>query len=187
MPSGKRFSDARVSEQEAVMSELKRSNGSVQSAPLRAEHERLLDHAEHIRVAALELPVLSPEETRELVDRIVAFLRGPFHAYGESEVRALYPHLDRMLGDRHATVGMRYDLDAIQRFANELARTGVHDTARLQELLYGAHAIIAVHFRKEDEIYLPLLERERPQQLEHVVRAMREIRFEHDHPEHGDL
>jgi iron-sulfur cluster repair protein YtfE (RIC family) len=29
----------------------------------------------------------------------------------------------------------------------------------LQELLYGLHALITVHFRKEDELYLPLLER----------------------------
>lgn len=167
------------------MSELK-TNG-IQSATLRTEHERLLDHAEHIRVAALELPILSPEETRELIDRIVAFLRGPFEAYVESETRALYPHLERLLDDPYATVAMRYDLDAIRRFADELAEASVHNIPTLQELLYGVHAIISVHFRKEDELYLPLLERERPQQLEHLLRAMREIRFEHDHRTHEDL
>jgi hemerythrin HHE cation binding domain-containing protein len=154
---------------------------SSQCATLSAEHERLLDHAEHIRIAALELPTLSPEETRAMVDRIVAFLRGPFEAYAESETRVLYPHLERLVGDRHATAAMRYDLDAIQRFADELARTSVHDTATLQELLYGTHAIMRVHFRKEDELYLPLLESERPEHLEHVLRAMREVRFESEY------
>lgn len=169
------------------MNALWTSNGARPTTTLRAEHERLLDHAEHIRVAALELPILSPEETRALIDRIVAFLRGPFEAYAASELRALYPHLERMLGDPHATVAMKYDIDAIRRFTDELAETSVHETATLQELLYGTHAIMSVHFHKEDELYLPLLERELPRQLEHVLRAMREIRFEHDHPAHGDL
>jgi hypothetical protein len=179
--------NARASEREVVMNELKTSNGIIQGAALRAEHERLLDHAEHIRVAALELPILSPEETRELIDRIVAFLRGPFEAYAESETRVLYPHLERLVGDPHATAAMRHDLDAIQRFADELAGTGVQDTATLQELLYGTHAIMSVHFRKEDELYLPLLESERPEHLEHVLRAMREVRFASDYPAHRDL
>src|SRR5512133_532753 len=168
------------------MSRLEERTQDVQSDTLRTEHERLLDHAEHIRVAALELPTLSPEETRELIDRIVSFLRGPFAAYGESEARALYPHLNRLLHDPDATAGMKYDLDAIRRFADGLARANVHDTATLQELLYGVHAIISVHFRKEDELYLPLLERERRERLEHVLRAMREVRFQHDHPAHTD-
>lgn len=169
------------------MSELKTSNGSSQSATLRAEQEQLLDHAEHIRVAALELPILSPEETRDLIDRIVGFLRGPFEAYAESETRALYPHLERLLGDPHATIAMQYDLDAIRRFADELTRTSVHDTAALQELLYGTYAIMRVHFRKEEELYLPLLESERPEHLEHVLRAMRVIRFEHGYGARGSL
>ena len=169
------------------MSELKTSNGDIAGVTLRAEHERLLDHVEHIRIAALELPILSPEEARELIDRIVAFLRGPFEAYIESEARTLYPHLDRLLGDPHATVAMRYDLEAIRRSADELGDANVHDTATLQELLYGVHAIISVHFRKEDELYLPLLERERPEQMAHLLEAMREIRFERDHPAHTDL
>jgi hemerythrin HHE cation binding domain-containing protein len=160
---------------------------TTQCATLSAEHELLLDHAEHIRIAAVELPILSPEEARALVDHIVAFLRGPFEAYAESETRVLYPHLERLAGGRHATAAMRCDLDAIQRFADELARTSVHDTATLQELLYGTHAIMRVHFRKEDELYLPLLEGERPDHLEHVLRAMREVRFESEYPSHRDL
>lgn len=159
----------------------------VQGETLRAEHERLLDHAEHIRIAALELPMLSPEETRELIDRIVSFLQGPFAAYGESETRALYPHLERLLHDRHALAGMSFDLEAIARFADALALANVHDTPTLQQLLYGVHALITVHFRKEDELSLPLLEHERPEQLEHLLGAMREVRFEHEQLTHSDL
>jgi hypothetical protein len=169
------------------MSRLDEPTQDLRSETLRTEHERLLDHAEHIRIAALELPTLSPEETRELIDRIVSFLRGPFAAYGESEARALYPHLDRLLHDPHATAGMKYDLDAIAHYADALAHANVHETATLQQLLYGVHAVITLHFRKEDGLCLPLLERERPVQLEHLLGAMREVRFEHEHSSYSDL
>ena len=58
---------------------------------LHAEHERLLYHVEHIRVAALELPSLSPEERRELLDHILNFLQGELVANAESEEHNLYP------------------------------------------------------------------------------------------------
>jgi hypothetical protein len=48
---------------------------AVKTRPLLAEHERLLDHVAHIRVAAIELPSLSEEERHELIERIVSFLR----------------------------------------------------------------------------------------------------------------
>lgn len=169
------------------MSITERPPASAQAAALRSEHERLGEHAEEIRVAALELPVLAPEERRVLVDRIVSFLSGPFAAYAESEVRALYPYLDRVLDDPHASAGMRYDLEAVRQLTDRLREADVRNTPGLQELLYGVHAIITLHLRKEDDLYLPRLAHERPAQLEHVLRAMREVRFEHDHPARGDL
>jgi hemerythrin-like domain-containing protein len=66
--------------------------------PLLAEHERLLDHVEHIRVAAIELPSLSEEERHELIERIVSFLRDDLATHAESEERGLYPHVARLLG-----------------------------------------------------------------------------------------
>jgi hypothetical protein len=160
---------------------------SAQASALRLEHERLLDHVEEIRIAALELPVLAPEERRLLIDRIVWFLAGPFDAYAESEMRALYPYLNRLLHDPGATEGMQYDLDAVRGYTSRLREADIHNTTGLQELLYGVHAIISVHLRKEDDLYLPLLAGELPEQVEHVLRAMHEIRFEHDHPTHRDL
>jgi hypothetical protein len=157
------------------------------SEALREEHELLLDHAEHIRIAAVELPSLSPEERRELVDRIVSFLNGPFATYAESETRGFYPYVNRLLGDSHATDGVAYDLEAVRQLAGDLQAADIRDTPRLQELLYGAHAVITFHFRKEDDVYLPLLARGRPEQLEHVLGAMREIRFEREYPTRADL
>jgi hypothetical protein len=41
----------------------------------------------------------------------------------------------------------------------KLEATDEDDVERLQELLYGLYALITVHFWKEDQLYLPLLER----------------------------
>jgi hypothetical protein len=49
-----------------------------------------------------------------------------------------------------------------------LAEADLTDVARLQELLYGLHALISVHFEKEEEIYLPLLDA-RPDVAERVM------------------
>jgi iron-sulfur cluster repair protein YtfE (RIC family) len=154
---------------------------------LRAEHERLLDHVEHIRLTAVELPALSYEERRAVIGRVIAFLNGGLAPHAEAEERALYPHVASILGDPRATAPMRYDHVAIRRLTSRLAEASVHDTPLLQELLYGLHALITTHFQKEDELYLPLLERDSLGQVEHVIGAMREVRFEHDHPEKGDL
>jgi hypothetical protein len=50
-------------------------DNAVKTRPLLAEHERLLDYVEHIRIAAIELPSRSDEERYELIERIVSFLR----------------------------------------------------------------------------------------------------------------
>jgi hemerythrin-like domain-containing protein len=134
-------------------------DNAVQTRPLLAEHERLLDHVEHIRVAAIELPSPSEEERHELIERIVSFLRDDLATHAESEERDLYPHLARLLGDPRATKPMVYDHDAIRQVTARLQEADNPEVSLLQELLYGLHALITVHFQ-EEELYLPLLERE---------------------------
>jgi hypothetical protein len=50
---------------------------------------------------------------------------------------------------------MVHDHDAIVARIDQLADTDVADVDRLQELLYGLHALISVHFRKEEDLQLP--------------------------------
>ena len=134
------------------------ATSTLKTLPLVEEHEHLLDHAEHMRVAALELPALSPEERHDLIARILDFLRHDLAAHAESEERELYPEVARLLGDPRATATMEYDHVAVRQLTARLAEATVHDVALLQELLYGLHALITVHFRKEEELYLPLVE-----------------------------
>ena len=53
---------------------------------------------------------------------------------------------------------MVYDHLAIRERIADLSDADAGDLARLQELLYGLHALIRVHFRKEEELYLPLVD-----------------------------
>jgi hemerythrin-like domain-containing protein len=114
--------------------------------PLLAEHERLLDYVEHIRVAAIELPSLSAEERHELIERIVSFLCDDLATHAESEERRLYPHVARLLGDPCATQPMVYDHAATRQLTARLQEAGNDDVSLLQELLYGLHALITVQW-----------------------------------------
>ena len=160
---------------------------TAKTEPLLQEHAQLLHHVEHIRVAALELPALSPEERRELLDRILDFLQHELAAHAESEERGLYPHVALLLGDPRSTATMAYDHVAIRTLTARLAEASIHDVPVLQELLYGLHALITVHFHKEEELYLPLVEGESQDAARHLAGAMREIRFEHAQPARRDL
>ena len=54
---------------------------------------------------------------------------------------------------------MTHDHVAIRARVIELGVTPPEDVDRLQELLYGLYTLISVHFWKEEQLYLPLLER----------------------------
>ena len=127
--------------------------------PFRAEHRHLMEHVEHVRLAARELPELSPEEREAVVGRVVHFLRHTLAPHAVTEEALLYPEFAQLLGHVQALEPMIYDHVAIRERIGELDEADPADTARLQELLYGLHALITVHFWKEEEIYLPLLER----------------------------
>ena len=126
---------------------------------VRQDHEHLLEDVEHIRLAARELPAVSPEERHAIVGRILDFLRGTLLPHAEEEERWLYPAVGELLGNLESTRPMTHDHIAIRARVVELAATEDTDVDRLQELLYGLYALISVHFWKEEQLYLPLLER----------------------------
>jgi iron-sulfur cluster repair protein YtfE (RIC family) len=132
---------------------------SLETETVREGHFRLRNEVDHIRSAAQELPTLSPEERRLIVARILDYLRGTLLPHAADEERSLYPAVGKILGNAEATRTMTHDHLAIRARVVELAATDENDVDRLQELLYGLHALITVHFWKEDQLYLPLLER----------------------------
>jgi iron-sulfur cluster repair protein YtfE (RIC family) len=137
----------------------------------REEHRHLLVHVGQIRVAAGEVGDLAIEEREVVVGRVLDFLRNTLLPHAEWEEQVLYTAVGELLGDAQATAIMSRDHVAIGRMVEALAETDFGDIARLQELLYGLHALITVHFEKEEEIYLPLLDA-RPDVAERVMKQI---------------
>jgi iron-sulfur cluster repair protein YtfE (RIC family) len=135
------------------------------------EHRHLLAHVDQIRAAAGEVSDLAVEEREAVVGRVLMFLRNMLLPHAEWEEQVLYTAVGELLGDPQATATMSRDHVAIGRMIEALAETDSSDIGRLQELLYGLHALITVHFEKEEEIYLPLLDA-RPDLAERVMKQI---------------
>jgi iron-sulfur cluster repair protein YtfE (RIC family) len=123
--------------------------------PFRAEHEQLVAHIDHLAALAREIPTLSDEEREFTLGRVMDFLRGTLIPHAQAEEAVLYPAWARLVGFPDAAVPMVHDHEAIVERIDRLEHTDVEDTDALQELLYALHALIGVHFRKEEELQLP--------------------------------
>lgn len=133
--------------------------------PLRDEHAELLPHIEQLRVAAdhiaTDVPAAGDMETS------LNFLERHLlpHAMAEDEV--LYPAVARLMGAEKATDTMRRDHAAVGGLIDDLRRIrqdigeGKPTEPQAREarrVLYGLHTLVRVHFDKEEEIYVPILE-----------------------------
>ena len=140
--------------------------------PFRDEHAHLRPHVEALAETADAIGSATPDELRERVDGAVHFLTGHLipHAVAEDEV--LYAKVDELLGgrgDTRPTDTMRRDHVEVGRLTDELGRLRERlaggpleplEERELRTVLYGLHAIVGLHFAKEEEVYLPLLDRE---------------------------
>jgi iron-sulfur cluster repair protein YtfE (RIC family) len=126
----------------------------------REEHRQLLEHVDHIRATARDLPQLGEEERAARRRQILEFLHEILIPHAEAEEQFLYPEIGRILGDPRATATMSRDHVAIRERIEALGDADMSDTRALEELLYGLHALITEHFAKEEEVYLPILEAE---------------------------
>ncbi len=78
------------------------------------------------------------------------------HARAEEEI--LYPEWASLVGFADAADPMVHDHEAIVARIERLEGADIGDVDTLQELLYGLHALISVHFRKEEDLQLPALD-----------------------------
>jgi len=87
------------------------------------------------------------------------------HVDAEEEV--LYPAVARALGSPRATASMSQDRVEIRHLTEQLrifrARMFQPDFAmvtanELRRVLYGLYSIVKLHFAKEEEVYLPILD-----------------------------
>jgi iron-sulfur cluster repair protein YtfE (RIC family) len=147
----------------------------------REQHATLLEHVEHLRALAAQLPDQGVEERAAGVERVLGFLRGSLIPHAEAEERVLYPAVAELLGSPEATATMITDHRAVVTRIEELAQTSPDAPDRLQELLYGLYALLVVHFRKEEEDDLPLLEGAAPERVATIFEQMGQHASGHSH------
>jgi iron-sulfur cluster repair protein YtfE (RIC family) len=125
--------------------------------PLRDEHSDLLPEA----------GTLPPPELRRRVDEAYEFLAHHLIPHAQAEDRALYPVVGRAMGAAEATATMSRDHVEVGRLTEELGslrgaiaagQVGEGEMRDLRRVLYGLYALVRLHFAKEEEIYLPILD-----------------------------
>ncbi|WP_367325741.1 hemerythrin domain-containing protein [Streptomyces sp. HUAS ZL42] len=138
---------------------------------LHSEHEHLLPHIETLRTVADTVGRTTPEALGTALGAIQLFLADHLIPHAEAEDHVLYPAIARVMGAAEATATMSREHVEVGRLARELAtlreavdREGLNDElqAALRRVLYGLYTLVKVHFAKEEEIYLPLLEERLP-------------------------
>lgn len=134
--------------------------------PIRAEHHALIPHLAHVESAATQVTGWDATEAGRILPRIVAFLRDDLVPHATVEEELLYPAVDRLVG-ANVTATMTVDHVVIGELIEDLAaavdlalgqwedRDLVHDLSRQ---LASIAAIVSLHFRKEEEVLLPILD-----------------------------
>jgi iron-sulfur cluster repair protein YtfE (RIC family) len=158
--------------------------------PLRDEHKELLPHIELLRTVADAIGEASIASLRRSIDEAYAFLMQHLLPHAQAEERALYPVVGRLMGAPEATATMSRDHVEVGQLTQELGSLRSHlvgismsasQEQALRHVLYGLSAVVKVHFAKEEEIYLPILDArltadEAHQVFEAMERAAQEAR-----------
>lgn len=135
--------------------------------PIRHEHAELRPHVRELLDLADGVGELPLADLRDGVSRAHEFLSRHLIAHARAEDEVLYPLIGRLLGAPAATRTMSRDHEEVARLAQALGdlhgalAAGAPDARQakaLRRVLYGLHAIVELHFAKEEEVYLPLLD-----------------------------
>jgi iron-sulfur cluster repair protein YtfE (RIC family) len=146
--------------------------------PLREEHQELYPHIEALRQAADAVSETVTPALRAAVHEAYDFLLHHLIPHAQAEDRALYPTIQKVIGAAEATATMSRDHVEVGRITAELgglqailgAQKLTTDQANaLRRVLYGLYALVKVHFAKEEEVYLPLLDARLSQDQAHAM------------------
>lgn len=150
--------------------------------PLRDEHKDLIPHIEMLRAAADAVGEAPIESLKQRIDEAYEFLTRHLIPHAKAEDVALYPVVGKVMGAAEATATMSRDHVEVGRLTEELAvlreqlASSVLEEVQVKSLrrvLYGLYALVKVHFAKEEEIYLPILDaRLTPGQAREMFEAM---------------
>jgi iron-sulfur cluster repair protein YtfE (RIC family) len=135
--------------------------------PLREEHKELLPYIEQLKGLADGIGSAGTETIRRGLAEAERFLRGHLIPHAQTEDRVLYPEVQRVMGSAKATGTMSRDHEEVGKLAGELSalrerlpegNLSGQQEVELRRVLYGLYALVKLHFAKEEEIYLPLLD-----------------------------
>ena len=145
--------------------------------PLRDEHKELIPYIKRILEVANSIPEAPIEQIQENVNEVYEFLAHHLIPHAQAEDEALYPVVQKLLGSPDATRTMSRDHVEVGRYVAELAQLHQEISPQsfkaLQRVLYGVYALVKVHFAKEEEVYLPILEeRMTPDEARAMFEAM---------------
>jgi hemerythrin-like domain-containing protein len=158
--------------------------------PLRDEHAELIPHIDALRDAGDAVGQSDLGRLREAVDASYEFLAHHLIPHAGAEEAVLYPAVQRAVGAPEITATMARDhvevhalTDELGRFRDELAGIDTLDDKLangLRRVLYGLHHLVKVHFAKEEEVYLPILDaRLTPAQADELFTAMHHAGHHH--------
>jgi DUF438 domain-containing protein len=123
------------------------------------EHKHLLAHIEQLKTTAEAVGSVSDTELRRQLIEAHDFLAHHLIPHAISEDEALYPLVAKYMGAPDATTTMtreHEEVAALTARLHQLMQSSGEQSA-LREVLYGLYAIISLHFKKEEELYLPVL------------------------------
>lgn len=160
--------------------------------PLHDEHNELFPHVNRIlEVAETVTDGKVPGIARGL-EEVYTFLADHLLAHAQAEEAALYPAVQRALGSPDATRTMSRDHVEVKRYveALETLKAGIAEqsltsaqASELKRVLYGLYALLKLHFAKEEEVYLPILDRSlTPETAKAMFEQMEEAASRARHP-----
>jgi heavy metal translocating P-type ATPase len=132
-----------------------------------ADHTRLRDDLERIRVAADRLDLDPSPDAIARVRAVHAFLVDVLLPHEQAEDTELYPVLARVLGGEDPTGTMSRGHAEITHLTRRLGRVlddlpaegpEPDDVQELRTTLYGLYAVLRLHFAQEDESYFSMLD-----------------------------
>lgn len=124
------------------------------------EHEELLPQIEHLKQAADTIGNADEGVVRTQLDAAHEFLAHQLIPHAISEDRVLYPLISRYMGSDGATSLMSYEHEQVGILTeklNNLMRQSILNKPELRNVLYSLHALVLLHFNKEEKFFLPVL------------------------------
>ena len=135
--------------------------------PLRDEHKALYPQVEVLRLAGDVVNESLTSLAHEKIEQSYNFLIRQLIPHAQAEEKALYPMVEKAMGAPQVTATMSRDHLEVERLTEVLGTLRVHRTQlsitfdqvmALRRVLYGLYTVVKLHFAKEEEIYLPLLD-----------------------------